>query len=141
MESLRAAVSEVTEKPQGRQFIKYSRRLLIVCLNKGEGEGEEEAFQWKLEPWATSLITDKEPVARKNFLENWLTTYNPIPGLHVLGNSNGGLYRDRSWAPVEYLIACLVHLEQLDFITNNEFTSGLEQAISYHHPNCRVNIT
>ncbi|KAJ5153421.1 uncharacterized protein N7482_009899 [Penicillium canariense] len=51
------------------------------------------------------------------------------------------LHRDRSWAPLKSLIAYLDYLEQLDFITTNEFTSDLQQAISYYHPNCRVNIT
>jgi hypothetical protein len=141
MQSLQAAVSEVTKNPQGRFFMKYARRLYIVCLNKGTGRGEEEAFQWKLEPWAANLRTDREPATRNSFLEYWLTNCNPCPGLNVLVNNSGSLYRDRSWTPVESLIARLDHLEQLDFITNNEFTSDLEQVISHHHPNCRVNIT
>lgn len=141
MQSLQAAVSEVTENPQGRHFMKYARTLYIVCLNRGSGRGEEEAFQWKLEPWAANLRIDREPAMRSSFLEYWLTSCNPCPGINFLVNNPGSLHRDRSWTPVKSLIACLDHLEQLDFIANDEFTRDLEQAISHHHPNCRVNIT
>jgi hypothetical protein len=68
MQSLQAAVSEVIKNPQGRHFMKYARRLYIVCLNKGSGRGPEEAFQWKLEPWAANLRTDREPATRNSFL-------------------------------------------------------------------------
>ena len=131
MQSLQAAVSDIAENPQGRHFIKYARRLFIVCLIKGEGEGQEQDFQWKLEPWATSLVTDQEPAARNSFLEYWMTTPNPMPGLWVLFNSCGGLHRDKNLAPIVSLIARLHRLEYLDFYTHNEFTSGLEQAICY----------
>jgi hypothetical protein len=50
MDSLHFAVSDVMKNPQGRHFIKYARRLNIVCLSKAISEGEEEDFRWKLEP-------------------------------------------------------------------------------------------
>lgn len=135
-ESLQAAISDVTEDSRGRHFMKHTRRLFIVCLVNGA----EETMQWKLEPWATGLVIDQEPAPRNSFLDYWLTTYNPLPGSKVLINQYGGLYRDRNWTPIESLITRLDRLERLDFFTNNEFTSGLERAISQHHPYCRVNI-
>lgn len=141
MRSLQSAVSEITESPQRRLFLKYARRLYIVCLTKGAGTGAQ-AFQWKLEPWAASLITDYDPARRTGFLEYWLTSCQPHPSMNIVVNNGGHLHwRDCSWAPVEFLIACLGRLEQIEFITGNEFTSGLKQAISQNHPNCRVNIS
>lgn len=142
MRSLQSAVSEITESPQGRHFLKYARRLYIVCLTKASGIGAEEAFQWKLEPWAASLITDDDPARRNGFLEYWLTSCPPHPSMNIVVNNRGHLHwRDRSWAPVEFLIACLDRLDQIEFIAGNEFTSGLRQAVSQNHPNCRVDIS
>lgn len=138
MESLQAAVSAVIENPKGHNFTTYARRPYIVYLNKAKGKRAEKAFQWKLEPLATSST---KPARRSSFLEYWLSTCNPCPGVNILVTSCGGLYlRERSWAPVESLISRLNHLEQLDFITDNEFATGLEQALFYYHPNCAVNI-
>ncbi|KAJ5138188.1 maltose permease [Penicillium atrosanguineum] len=83
---------------------------------------EAEAFQWKLEPWAANLRTDREPATRNGFLEYWLTICNLCPDISVLVNNPSRFHQDRSWTPAESLITCLDHLEQLDFITNNEFT-------------------
>jgi hypothetical protein len=95
MESLQAAVSEVIENPQGRCFIQHARRLYILYLVKGEGKGEEKTFQWKLEPWAPSLVIDTEPATRDGFLDYWLTTCNPCPGGAVLVINSGGLRFER----------------------------------------------
>ncbi|KAJ5931000.1 hypothetical protein N7466_006493 [Penicillium verhagenii] len=52
----------------------------------------------------------------------------------------GRIAKNRDWAPVESLISSLYRLKQFDFITGNEFTRGLEQALSRHHPNCIINL-
>lgn len=109
-----------------------------MCLNNPMVEGEEEDFQWKLEPWTTGFFTEKQPAVRNSFLEHWLTTCNPIPNQKVLHYVSTGIRWDRDWAPIQSLIARLDRLEQLDFITQNEFTGGMAEAISHYHPNCKV---
>ncbi|KAJ5547268.1 hypothetical protein N7494_004853 [Penicillium frequentans] len=141
MQSLQAAVSEVTENAGGRHFMRYARRLCILCLTKTLRTEEEEPFQWKLEPWATNLITYRGPATRNSFLEHYLYSCNQHPDMPILVNNTKSIRRDRSWESIESLIASLHRLEQLDFITGNEFTSGLERAVSRHHPNCRVNLS
>jgi hypothetical protein len=71
MESLQAAVSAVMENPKGHNSITYARRLYIVYLNKAKGKSAEKAFQWKLEPLATSLMISTKPATRSSFLEYW----------------------------------------------------------------------
>ncbi|KAJ5802026.1 uncharacterized protein N7503_004476 [Penicillium pulvis] len=142
MESLQAAVSEVTESAGGRHFMRYARRLGILCLTAPLLRmAEEESSKWKLEPWATNLITYKEPATKNSFLEHYLYWCNQHPNMPILINRTNAIRRDRSWESIESLIVGLHRLEQLDFVTRNEFTSGLEQAVSRHHPNCRVDLT
>ncbi|KAJ5887247.1 hypothetical protein N7504_011294 [Penicillium tannophilum] len=140
MESLQAAVSDVSEKPGGRHFIKYARRLDIICLKMSSETEEKETFQWKLEPWATNLIAYSEPATRNSFLEHYLYSCNQPPSTGILVHNIHTIRRDRNWEPLEALIASLHRLEQLNFITNNEFTSGLQQAVSRFHPDCKVNL-
>ncbi|KAJ6103705.1 hypothetical protein N7486_003927 [Penicillium sp. IBT 16267x] len=82
-----------------------------------------------------------EPATKNSFLEHYLYSCNQRPGMSILLNYSSSISRDRNWESIEILIAGLNRLKQLDFIIGNEFTSGLAQAVSRHHPNCRVNLS
>jgi hypothetical protein len=58
----------------------------------------------------------------------------------MLSNTPQGFGEPRNRTPVVSLIASLNHLEQFDFFTSDDFTTGLMEAFSRHHPHCRLNI-
>jgi hypothetical protein len=77
---------------------------------------------------------------RDNFLESHLTEPNlfDVQGAPILRGTSS--YREREWAPLATLIVRLSHLENLDFDVENDFPTPLQEAISQHHPHCRINI-
>lgn len=51
-----------------------------------------------------------------------------------------GLDQSQNWTPVVSLIANLNHLEQFDYFTKDDFTTGLMEAFSRYHPHCKLNL-
>ncbi|KAJ5088004.1 hypothetical protein N7456_011620 [Penicillium angulare] len=146
-ESLQAAVLKVTEpeSPQGRHFRRYARKLFIVgVLMTPHGFDRDTDIRWRLKPDGINsrINAARRAVTRESFLGYWLTSCRRPPDFFDSDDEEpyDTLTWYSSWAPVEHLIACLEPLNQLHFIMNSPFTSGLKQAILHHHPNCRVMI-
>ncbi|KAJ5647790.1 hypothetical protein N7490_004162 [Penicillium lividum] len=120
-ESLQNAVSELADDGRGCRFLKYARRIYIICLKTPNSK-----------PWVTNLICDKVQARRYTFLDPRLT--GSIADL-------ASLHGPRKWEPIESLLPKFHHLEQLNFLTENQFTVGLSNALFHNHPNCKLNIT
>jgi hypothetical protein len=88
------------------------------------------------------MVTDPNPATRKGFLEHYMTSCYSTTGEDLLSNPlrSIGIKKTLNWAPVVSLIASLNHLNQFDFITNDDFTADLTEAFWRYHPNCRLNI-
>ncbi|KAJ5121674.1 uncharacterized protein N7515_009635 [Penicillium bovifimosum] len=86
------------------------------------------------------MVTDPNPATRKGFLEHYMTSCYSTTGGDLLSNAHTGIGKNPNWAPVVSLIASLNHLDQFDFITNDDFTADLTEAFWRYHPDCRLNI-
>ncbi|KAJ6007912.1 hypothetical protein N7540_011888 [Penicillium herquei] len=104
--------------------------------------GVEQIQGWESEPWAIRMATDLKPAMKKGFLEHVMKRPYCPTGAHRFVNdpSRRTLSETRDWVPIVSLIASLDRLEQFDFIACNNFTTGLMEAFSHHHPYCKLNI-
>ncbi|KAJ5490721.1 Oxidoreductase OXR1 [Penicillium diatomitis] len=137
MTSLRAAVAEITETPEGQNSLRWARRLHVA------GDARAQGYWWhrieRLEPWAVSLASEDRPTVQDTLLDHWLTAVDPIPHRRptIVHTSHAC---DWSWEPVLSLIARLSHLKQIDFSTQGEVTVGVEDIVSRYHPACEVSV-
>ncbi|KAJ5760314.1 hypothetical protein N7520_007470 [Penicillium odoratum] len=120
-ESLQNAVSELADDGRGCRFLKYARRIYIICLKTPN-----------LKSWVTNLLCDKFQARRYTFLDPRLT--GSIADL-------ASLHGPSKWEPIESLLPKFHHLEQFNFLTENQFTVGLSNALFHNHPNCKLDIT
>jgi hypothetical protein len=141
--TLRKSVSELTEDGQGRRFVKYAKKLSIICLNPDSGN-EAQDRPWQLEgcKLGNSRFAEDEPATRNTFLESHLTdpSLSHDGGFALLKGSSGYREQERDWSPLAALIARLCHLGQIEFLADNDFPIALQEAISQHHPKCQLNL-
>ncbi|KGO48681.1 hypothetical protein PEX1_035780 [Penicillium expansum] len=142
-QTLRETVSELTEEGLGRQFVKYARKLSIICLDPYTGNSPR-ARSGQLEGYKLGLSRDVEGdlAAKNTFLESHLTDPSLCRAAAFDLLTSWSSYRksQRDWDPLATLIARLYHLGQIDFLVQDNFPISLQEAISQHHPNCLLNL-
>ncbi|KAJ5312674.1 hypothetical protein PENANT_c007G05730 [Penicillium antarcticum] len=150
--SLRASCSWLAEDGlgRGRQFMKYARRLFIVCIPApiDDLKTSRKELRWRWDSWKLRYpYYNKHPATRDTFLERDMTDPTLFLDLEVLPGADATSldissvgYCERDWTHLASLISRLHCVEQLEFLPQNEFPVTLMDSISQHHPNCKLNI-
>lgn len=134
LRGLLSAVSDIMEGPQRHNFLKYARRLHIICCSY-------RGYRQKLATWEVDMMNEEDSM-RKSFQDYWLTSYIWLPREMKSKWIRPGYIRETpgAWEPIANLISCLDTLCEINYIARNEFSRSLHQAISKYHPYCRLNI-
>ncbi|KAJ5781001.1 hypothetical protein N7457_006161 [Penicillium paradoxum] len=143
IQSLQKAVSELTEDGWGRQFLKYARKLSVIGFNPEEEKAPPDRhWQLRATQYGSSRRIHDEPATRDSFLESHLTdpTRHDVDGFHVLNRPSSYKKWKRDWQPLAALIVRLSHLAQFEFFLRDNFPIALQDAISQHHPKCRLDL-
>ncbi|KAL2843890.1 hypothetical protein BJY01DRAFT_248447 [Aspergillus pseudoustus] len=142
--SLREAASELAADCRGRHFLKYARKLVLICLLKVDLVTERQKYLYSIKNWGPQFVHYRAPATRDTFLEHHLkdAANTCVPDLKIPTHHINSLPpEDEDWDPVTSLISRLHHLQELDFVLEeNSFPSALLKAISQYHPDCLVNI-
>jgi hypothetical protein len=137
---LQATASEVDQGGIGQLFLKYARKLDVVCLYDYEPyiETKKARSLWQIKDWGMEFANYMPPAHRNTFLELRLGEYIDSD-LRFL-NWSVDYYSQNEWQPLVSLIARLEHLEELSYAAHNTFPAPVHQVICQYHPRCRVNI-
>ncbi|PKX93696.1 uncharacterized protein P174DRAFT_405823 [Aspergillus novofumigatus IBT 16806] len=135
---LQETASEVDHGGKGQTFLKYARKLDVVCLYKPYIETKKARSLWQVKDWGMEFADYIRPAHRDTFLEHQLSE-SIDSDLRFL-NLSVDYYSEKEWQPLVSLIARLEHLEELNYAAHNMFPAPVHQFICQYHPKCRVNI-
>ncbi|GIJ83410.1 hypothetical protein Asppvi_002230 [Aspergillus pseudoviridinutans] len=135
---LQATASEVDQGGLGQIFLKYARKLDVVCLYEPYIETKKAKSLWQVKDWGMEFADYIPPAHRDTFLEHRLR--ESIDSELGFLNLSVGYYSQKEWQPLVSLIARLEHLKELNYAMENTFPAPVHQAIRQYHPRCRVNI-
>lgn len=136
--SLPTLVSEVSNHTHGEPFLKYARRLDIVCLPDPPRKTTKALQIRDVKNRALQSIDFRSPASVDTFLEHRLKRCHDqvLPFLAT----ESVYYRERNWQPLVSLIARLERLTELNYVIQNIFPSELFAVLDQHHPRCRLNV-
>lgn len=103
--SLRKDISELKEDGLGRQFLKYTRKLDVICLEEPWLETKTSRRLWQKKDWAMEFVDYIPPASRNTFLEHCLTECQDS-NLWFL-HRTVSYYQQKDWEPLVSLIARL----------------------------------
>lgn len=136
--NLSTIASEVSSRTHGEPFLKYARRLDIVCLPNPSRKTTQAHQTHDVKKRALQSIDFRSPASVDTFLDHRLKRCHDqvLPFLAT----ESVYYRKRDWQPLVSLIAKLERLTELNYIIQNIFPPELFQVLSQHHPRCRLNV-
>ncbi|KAJ5376880.1 hypothetical protein N7509_013766 [Penicillium cosmopolitanum] len=136
--SLPTLVSEVSNHTHGEPFLKYARRLDIVCLPDPSRKTTKALQIRDVKNRALQSIDFRSPASVDTFLEHRLKRCHDqvLPFLAT----ESVYYRERNWKPLVSLIARLERLTELNYVIQNIFPSELFAVLNQYHPRCRINV-
>ncbi|GFG24952.1 hypothetical protein IFM61606_04877 [Aspergillus udagawae] len=135
---LQATASEVNQGRRGQTFLKYARKLDVVCLYEPDIETKKGRRLWQIKDWGMEFADYIPPAHRDTFLEHRLGECIESD-LRFL-NLSVDYYSQKEWQPLMSLIVRLEHLEELNYAAHSMFPAPVHQVICQYHPRCRVNI-
>ncbi|KAJ5980490.1 hypothetical protein N7481_007788 [Penicillium waksmanii] len=136
--SLPTLVSEVSNHTHGEPFLKYARRLDIVCLPDPSRKTTKALQIRDVKNRALQSIDFRSPASVDTFLEHRLKRCHDqvLPFLAT----ESVYYRERNWKPLVSLIAQLERLTELNYVIQNIFPTELFAVLNQYHPRCRLNV-
>ncbi|RAK80943.1 uncharacterized protein BO72DRAFT_492924 [Aspergillus fijiensis CBS 313.89] len=112
--SLQHDVSEFYTDGLGRQYLRYARKLDLLCLAKPTWINTQKAKDlWKQKNWYNEFISFKPRAAEDGFLSGILTEFH-----------------DKD----------LLFLRAFNYVVVNTFPTVILKALQQFHPTCRLNI-
>lgn len=136
--SLATLTSDVKKNTHGEPFLKFARRLDIVCLPDPSRKSSKAHQIRDVKNRALQSIDFRSPASVDTFLEHRLKRCHDqvLPFLAT----ESVYYKQRDWQPLVSLISRLERLTELNYVIQNIFPSELFSAISEYHPSCRLNV-
>lgn len=136
--SLPVLAAEVSNSTHGEPFLKYARRLDIVCLPDPSRKTTKAHQIRDIKSRALQSIDFRSPASVDTFLDHRLKRCHDqvLPFLAT----ESVYYKQRDWQPLVSLIARLERLTELNYVIQNIFPSELFAALQQNHPRCRLNV-
>ncbi|PYI30418.1 hypothetical protein BP00DRAFT_416477 [Aspergillus indologenus CBS 114.80] len=137
--SLQHDVSEFYTTGLGRQYLRYARKLDLVCLETPSWINTQKAKDlWKQKNWYNEFISFKPRAVEDGFLSKSLNEFHDKDLLFLRETVDG--YPQNEWEPILALIGRLQHLSAFNYVVVNTFPTVILNALQQSHPTCRLNI-
>ncbi|KAJ5110137.1 hypothetical protein N7532_002782 [Penicillium argentinense] len=130
--------AQVHEQALGRPFLKYARRLDIICSPDPSRQTAKARPVQDINKWTLDSIDSRLPATISTFLDHRLKRCHD----QVLSFSANECvyYTDRDWQPIVSLIRRLDRLTELNYVVQNIFPTELSATLTRTHPTCKVNV-